>query len=223
MGTWWKGEDPPDAYLQLNNKIIAVEISRLIQQIHDGKGGLRSRLSEDSTATRLADELDKELHAELPEGIVVLLTVTTPISMKFRKLKTLLKGEICHLISCLCVSEIEKAILDNTITIRVDVCDEPSSGRKIFGVCGSNASRNIFENAWIMMEERILTKAKKCSSLPLDHPKWLVLLNDYSLADVACYQQAIRAFSVDHSFEKILMVSRDRSVAILQEKDCPNF
>ncbi len=146
-GHWLQGEDPPDAYLQMDDKIIAVEISKLTQQVRDRKGVFSPRLSEDFPAMRLVDDLNNELQADLPDGLVVILAITSPILMKYKKVKALLKNEVVDLISGLCGSEIEKVILDNRITIRVEVCAEPS-GRKIFGVCeNANSSRDILENA----------------------------------------------------------------------------
>jgi hypothetical protein len=65
-GTWWLGENPPDAYLQTGDKTIAVEISTLTQHVSDGRGGLKPRLSEDSTAIWLANALNDDLQALVP-------------------------------------------------------------------------------------------------------------------------------------------------------------
>jgi len=42
---WWASEDPPDAYLKVGDQDVAVEISNLMQNRSDGRGGTRSRLS----------------------------------------------------------------------------------------------------------------------------------------------------------------------------------
>lgn len=63
---------------------------------------------------------------------------------------------------------------------------------------------------------KIAVKTTKCSSLPFVGPKWLALLNDYWLADNDTYQQAFDSFSVDHPFQKIVLVSGNGSVSVLR-------
>ena len=58
-GTWSAGEDPPDAYLTIGAETVAVEISTLTQHVVNERGGTKARLSEDSTALWLANELTR--------------------------------------------------------------------------------------------------------------------------------------------------------------------
>lgn len=216
MGTWRDGEDPPDAYLQIGNEVAAVEISTLTQHVRDERGDLKPRLSEDSSAIWLANELNKELKATIPNELLVMLTLSSPI-LKARKVKVLLKEKIAQLVSSVCRSEITEDILGNRMNIHI-VTDDRPSGKKVVGiVTNANSSTDILKNAWEILEDRIIVKADKCCSLAFIGPKWLALLNDYWLADNETYQQAIELFSVDHPFEKILLVSGNGSVAVLYE------
>jgi len=217
LGTWWDGEDPPDAYLQIGDEVTAVEISILTQHVRDGRGGSKSRLSEDSTAIWLANELNEEFKAMIPDGLLVMLTLSSPI-LKARKVKTRLAGTIANLVSNAYQSEVAEVILGNRIDIQV-VADDRPSGKKVVGIItNANSSPDILRNAWNILEDRIIDKANKCRSLAFAGPKWLALLNDYWLADNETYQQAIESLSVDHPFEKILLVSGNSSVAVLHEK-----
>ncbi len=59
-GTWRTGEDPPDAYMMLNDHEIAVEISILTQHVVCESGESVPRLSQDSGVLRLCDEVNVE-------------------------------------------------------------------------------------------------------------------------------------------------------------------
>lgn len=216
-GTWWDGEDPPDAYLQIADEVTAVEISTLTQHVRDGRGSSKSRLSEDSTAIWLANELNEELKAAIPDGLLVMLTLSSPI-LKARKVKTRLAGTITNLVSNAYQSEVTEIILGNQIDIQV-VADDRPSGKKVVGIImNANSSPDILRNAWDILEDRIIDKASKCRSLAFSGPKWLALLNDYWLADNETYRQAIESLSADHPFEKILLVSGNGSVSVLHKK-----
>lgn len=221
-GTWRAGENPPDAYLQAGHETTAVEISTLTQQVSDGHGGSKPRLSEDSTAIWLANALNDELQASVPDGMLVILTLASPI-LKARRVKTQLKGKISNLLSSARECEVVEDILGNRIGVQV-VADDVPSGKKVAGIITSaNSCPDIFKNVRYILEDRIVVKARKCSFLPFVGPKWLALLNDYWLADTDTYQQAFDSFPVDHPFEKILLVSGNGSVVVLRGKDNSAF
>ncbi len=212
-----RGEDPPDAYLQMpDGNEIAVEITMLTQHVSDGRGNLKPRLSEDSTAIRLANDLNDELQDFIPEGFVVILTLASPISQA-RKTKAQLKKLLSH-ISTSHGTEVSENILGNNIDILVSADDRPS-GKKVVGIItNQKSSPDILQNAMTILQERIADKAKKCRSLAFNGPKWLALFNDYWLSDKDTYQQALGSFSLNHPFEKILLVSGNGSVNMLYEE-----
>ena len=72
-GMWRCGEDPPDAYLSVNNREVAVEISILMQSRFDGRGGTVSLLSDAMPPTQLGNELNNELQGKIPHGRGVIL------------------------------------------------------------------------------------------------------------------------------------------------------
>jgi hypothetical protein len=216
-GDWEGGEKPPDAYLQMCDKLVAVEISTLTQNVSDGRGGSKPRLSEDSTATWLANELNAELQEKIPDGPLVIPTLASPI-LKARQVKTQLKDKIVGLISNLCGIEVSEIILGNRIAVYVATNDR-SSGKKVVGVItNQKSSSDIPQNTRQILEDRISVRAGKCYSSVFEGLKWLALFNDYWLADNDTYQQAIGSLSLNHPFEKILLVSGNGSVAVLHEK-----
>jgi hypothetical protein len=146
-----------------------------------------------------------------------MLTLSSPI-LRARRVKAQLTGTISNLLSGARECAVTEVILGNRIEVQVAADDRPS-GKKVVGiVTNANSSPDILKNAWEILEDRIVVKASKCSSLPLVGLKWLALLNDYRLADDDTYQQAFDSFSVDHPFEKILLISGNGSVAVLREK-----
>lgn len=210
-----RGEDPPDAYLKLpDENEIAVEISALEQQVR-GKNGSQPRLSGDRSAEKLVNELNKD-SSGIPDGRYVVLTLFTPIN-KPKEVKSRLQTEIKKLVDSRCKTEVSLNIPNNEI--KVQICHGTTS-RKIVGLITNQcfSARNIDENAWATLEERISVKAKKYSHWPKEKPIWLALLNNYHLAGEDVYRRAFSSFSGDHPFEKILLISRNGSINVLYER-----
>lgn len=218
-GKWSEGGNPPDAYLNIGNDNIAVEISTLTQNVTDHSGGSKPRLSEDSTAIRLCNELDEQLNNHVPAGRTVLLILSAPITSA-RKLKPKLAEEIMALVESAGETDVtvEREILGNKITIHHLPEDRPS-GKKIVGaVQNNNSDADILANAKAILADRIVVKAQKCNPLISSGPVWLALFNDYWLADIDTYRQAMAQISYEHPFERILIISGNRSVTVLYEK-----
>lgn len=212
---WRAGENPPDAYLKVGDREVAIEISILMQNQSDGRGGTRSRLSDDMPAIRLATELNTELQGEIPYGRTVSLTLRTPILNK-RAVKPKLKETILDLVSRGSVQTLQKNILGNLIEVTLSLNDAPGH---VCGVVSQSALPlyDVLTTAWCILEERIMTKANICSSLPFQAPLWLALLDRYFLADTETYRQAMGKIANSHPFEKILLISRDGSMTVLFE------
>jgi|GEM_PF-1549374 len=221
-GQWSEGEDPPDAYLSIGSERIAVEITTLTQYITDQNGDSRPRLSEDSTAVRLCKELNQDLKNDIPANQTVLLILSAPIKSA-RKLKPRLSKEIMTLVVSAGLDDVtvEREILGNKITVHL-IPEDRHSGKKVVGaVRNEKSSADILANATAILADRIDVKTKKCKSLKSGDPLWLVLFNDYFLADIDTYRQAMTKLSIKHPFEKILIISGDKSVAILEKKHKP--
>jgi hypothetical protein len=218
-GTWSAGEDPPDAYLEIGDGTVAVEISTLTQHVVDERGGTHARLSEDSTALWLANELDKELRTAIPDGHMVVLTLRAPIA-KARRTKEELKDKILHLVANTTdqTIDVEEDVLENRIDINLSSYSDPDNRKVHAVVINRKSDPHVTSNARMILEERITTKTEKCNSLPFKGPVWLALFNDYFLADDETYKQAIGQMSRSHVFDKIFLISGNRSVATLYDK-----
>jgi hypothetical protein len=218
-GTWSAGEDPPDAYLKIAEGTVVVEISTLTQHVVDERGGTHARLSEDSTALWLANELDKELRKAIPDGRMVVLTLRAPVA-NARRTKDELKDKIMHLVASTTDQTIdaEEDILGNRIDINLSSYSDPDNRKVHAAVINRKSDPHITSNARIILEERIATKTKKCSSLALKGPVWLALFNDYFLADDETYRQVMAQISSSHVFDRIFLISGSGSVATLYDK-----
>lgn len=216
--TWRPGEDPPDAYLGLGSETVAVEISTLSQYVHDHRGTPIPRFSQDATALRLIEELNKDLEAKIPQGCTVQLVLESPINNK-RKLKPQLAEKILELLQCREPSQIvEYRAFDNKIEIQLDSSNRPWDNKIVGLVINQKASADILMNARFILDHRITVKDKKCQSLNFNGPLWLALVNDYWLADVDTYKQAISGSTVCHRFDKIVFVSGNGAVETLYKK-----
>ena len=77
--TWEKGSDPPDAYLVVAGKRVAVDITTLKRRGTGQGNAAKPRLRFDKVVTRLMERLQATLGETVPDGMTVLLTITAPI------------------------------------------------------------------------------------------------------------------------------------------------
>ena len=155
-GVFIDGEDPPDAYLLLDSRRIAVEVSMLVQQLVDKNGNQRSRFKDDIPAVNLANDLDDELNNLIPADKYVFLIIPSPIN-DIRKTRKELGQKILEKI------ETNSEISDFDIRgnrISINIYDRPgSSGKKIAAaVSNRHSSANIGLNAQLLLQDRISTK-----------------------------------------------------------------
>jgi hypothetical protein len=79
--TWEKGSDPPDAYIMVAGKRVAVDITTLKQRGTGQGNAAKPSLRFDKVATRLIERLQATLGETVPDGMTVLLTITAPIRL----------------------------------------------------------------------------------------------------------------------------------------------
>ena len=77
--TWEQGEEPPDAYLTIARKRIAVEVTTIRQGIADRGGLTKPRLRFDRVALGLVRRLQAALGESVPDGKTLIVTITAPI------------------------------------------------------------------------------------------------------------------------------------------------
>lgn len=208
------GGDPPDFVLHFENCGIGVEVTRLSQFAVRSDGTLGSRLTEDSFALRLLDDLDSSLGALLPDGTALSVGLQMPVQKadRFRKQLAAWIREIAPIAKP--GAHWNHAIGD--VVVRVVAIREGTSGTKIAGwVSNANASADIGLNARLLLEDRITAKNETCAHLP--RPLWLALLNDYWLADEDSYAVAYDQLHLEHCFKRIFLVADNGCVSELTD------
>jgi len=212
-GTYRIGEDPPDAYMSLNGNEIAVEISILTQHVVNESGKPVPRLSQDTGVLRLCDEIHEELKSDIPSGVYVLLTISSPLN-KIRQTKADLINKIKE------IAQKEAPIREvfetneNKAEIQSFLGERPS-GKKVIGVVpNQNSSPDILGNVLYILSERINDKVNKCQNT-VHRPLWLALFNDYWLAEPDTFQLAMKELSITHPFDKICLVLGNKEVHTL--------
>jgi hypothetical protein len=218
-GTWSEGEDPPDIYLNIGNGTVAVEISTLTQHVIDERGGMKPRLSEDSTALWLANELEKELSPLISDGRMFVLTLQAPISAA-RRTKEALRGRLITIAASNEIEtiDVEETILGNPIGIYYAPYNGANRRKVHAAVVNQKSDPHLLSNARFILEERIATKSKKCSAIAAKKPVWLALFNDYFLANDETYRQALAQISAPHIFGLIVLISGNGTVTTLYDR-----
>lgn len=213
--TWRPGENPPDAYLTLDAVTVAVEITTLTQYVTDDRG-TRPRLSDDSATAQFANALDDELGRLIPDGSAIGLVLSSPI-LELRKTRSrlaqIIRAHLADLQSLRSDQTIQ--INGNSITISLTRHGDTQYKKVSAVFMNRSSSANILMNAMHILEDCILTKARKCARLLDRAPIWLALLNDYWLAEPDAYRLVLSRLPLQHPFKRILLVSGDGSVHLL--------
>jgi hypothetical protein len=79
--TWKKASHPPDAYVIVAGKRVAVDITTLKRRVTGHGNAAKLRLRFDRVAIRLIERLQATLEETVPDGMTVLVTITAPIRL----------------------------------------------------------------------------------------------------------------------------------------------
>lgn len=203
------GDDPPDLYLHLTADRVAVEVTRLPEPMFDPYGTSFNRATHDMFAMRLLDELNANLGPSLPDTVSLCVCIRLPVrnGTRFKKSLTDWVGQV---IAAPKLGIHQQEIDGSAVEIRV--IPRRQEGKRIAGFVTTKSfvSCDILQNARLILEERIRAKSAQCSGLM--KPIWLVMLNDYFLADADTYQEASRQLTLSHCFNRLFIVSHQSAV-----------
>lgn len=206
------GEDPPDLYIKIGASRTGVEVTRLSQFTFNADGTQGNRATQDTFGSRLLGDLNRVVGPSVPHEINLMVCLWMPVenASLFRKS---LMNRVAQVAAAATVSNNFDGLIEGA-RVTVSVIPDCSSGNKIMGVvANSNSSADIGMNARMILEDRIATKSKICTTLA--KPIWLALLNDYWIADADSYARAYRQSRLDHCFERIFLVSGQGTVSEL--------
>ncbi|ALO34955.1 hypothetical protein CMT41_09680 [Colwellia sp. MT41] len=208
-GKYIDGEDPPDGYLLLNNRRIAVEVTKLVEHINEN-GKRRSRLADDVPISNIVAQLNEEIGKLIPKNRWIHLVIPSPIK-RINDFKKELTGIIINMIA---IKKYDAVIdiLGYVVSINLYKCQHPPKIKVVPAIATKFASTNIQENILFLLENRINIKNKKCNANGDIDEYWLALFNTYCMADIDSYRAAYDSLKLEHNFSKIYLIDGYRHV-----------
>ena len=212
--TWEKGSDPPDAYITVAGKRVAVDMTTLKQRGTGQDNAAKPRLRFDKVATRLIERLQASLGETVPEGMTVLLAVTAPIRLP-SKTAALLEDRIQTLLGRGSRGRDERdTIHGNRIRIRL-LRDESERAPKVIGfVHNSDSDPVLLFNMTGELLELIKVEAGR-RALRLVGDRWLVVISARGISCLEAYRYIYSQLRMASDFKKIFMVFGDGRVGML--------
>ena len=208
-GKYIDGEDPPDGYLLLNNRKIAVEVTKLVEHINEN-GKRRSRLADDVPISNIVAQLNEEIGNLIPNNRWIHLVIPSPIKgiNEFKK-------ELTRIIINMITTKTYEAVIDilgYVVAINLYKCQQPPKIKVVQAIATQFASTNIDENTLFLLENRISIKNKICNANGEIDEYWLALFNTYCMADIDSYRGAYESLQLEHNFSKIYIIDGYRRV-----------
>ena len=217
--TWEKGSDPPDAYIMVAGKRVAVDITTLKRRGTGQGNAAKPRLRFDKVATRLIERLQATLGETVPDGMTVLLTITAPIRLP-SKTAASLEDKIQTLLGRGAPGRNERGrdekntIHGNRVQIRL-LRDESERAPKMIGfVHNSDSDPLLLLNMTRELLELISAEAgRRAPRLAGD--RWLVVISAGEISCLEAYRYIYSQLRMATDFKKILMVFGDGRVGML--------
>jgi len=214
--TWEKGSDPPDAYIVVAGKRVAVDITTLKRHGTVQGNAARPRLRFDKVATRLIERLQATLGETVPDGMTVLLTITAPIRLP-SKTAASLEDKIQTLLGRRSPGRDEKDMIQgNRVRIRL-LRDESEQAPKMIGFVHNSDSDPLL--LFNMTRELLeLISAEAVRRMPrLAGDRWLVVISAGGISHLEAYRCIYSQLRMATDFKQILMVFSDGRVEMLTE------
>jgi hypothetical protein len=212
--TWEEGSDPPDVYLMVAGKRVAVDITTLKQRGTGQDDAVKPRLRFDKVATRLIERLQATLGEAVPDGMTVLLTITAPIRLP-SKTAASLEDKIQILLRRRSPGRDEKdTIHGNRVQIRL-LRDESERAPKMIGfVHNPDSDPLLLLHMTCALLERIGAEAGKPAPA-LAGDRWLVIISAEGISCLEAYRYIYSQLRLASDFKKVLMVFGDGRVGML--------
>ena len=219
-GSYRDGEDPPDAYIDMVDRVIAVEVTRLIEpmlKVSSVTG--QSRLAGDSHSEKMASDLKTLVKMRIPAGQSLMLMVSAPLN-NVQGMNSEIKLHIEEVVELGYADRLIN-INGDAASITINKTDCKISGLFDFAIFNDDVSADIGENVMHAMRERMTAKA----GLP-DRPHsgdeyWLCMLNEIWLANTHSSQLAFSELGINHSYDRVYIVHSNGEVhRLIDSTDC---
>lgn len=211
---WEMGSDPPDAYLMVAGKRVAVDIATLKRRGTGQASAAKPRLRFDKVATRLMERLQATLGETVPDGMTVLLTITAPICLP-SKTAAALEDKIRTLLGRGLPGRDEKdTIHENRVQIRL-MRDESERAPKMIGfVHNSESDPLLLLDMTRELLELIGAEAGRRAPMLADD-RWLIVISAGGISSLEAYRCIYSQLRMATGFKKIVMVFGDGKVGML--------
>src|SRR6516225_73811 len=212
--TWEKGSDPPNAYITVAGKRVAVDVTTLKRRGTGQVNAAKLRLRFDKVATRLIERLQATLGDIVPDGMIVLLTITAPIRLP-SKTAAALEDKIQTLLRRGSPGRDDKdTIHGNRVQIRL-LRDESERAPKMIGfVHNSDSDPLLLLNMTRELLELVSAGAgRRATGFAGD--RWLVVISAGGISYLQAYRYIYSRLRMATDFKKILMVFGDGRVEVL--------
>jgi hypothetical protein len=212
--TWEKGSDPPDAFVIVARKRVAVDIVTLKRRGTGQGNAAKPRLRFDKVATKLIERLQATLGKTVPDGTTVLLTITAPIRLP-SKTAASLEDKIETLLGRGSPGRDEQdTIHGNRVQIRL-LRDESERAPKMIGfVHNSDSDPLLLLN--LTRELLALFSTEPGRRAPhFAGDRWLVVISAAGSSCLEAYRYVYSQLRMATNFKQILIVFGDGRVGIL--------
>jgi len=215
--TWEKGEGPPDAYIVIGERRIAVEITTIRQRLVNRGISTKPRLRFDRVAIGFVRRLQIALHDSVPDGKTVILTVTAPIRLSSKTAEALEDKIRACLARRTALGEVKDTIHGNRVRVRI-VKGGSRQGSKVIGfVHNPDSDPDALMDLTQSLLDRLSAEAGKRVPSRLASERWLVVANENGLPYVETYRHVCSQLSIPDGFKKILMVFAGGQVETLTD------
>jgi hypothetical protein len=215
--TWQSAEGTPDAYLTVRGQKIALNVAILPQQGSRQTRVAKARLREDKVAQRVLRNLESALHAHVPAGKSVILTLGAPIKVSKKLVVALTDVVVTYLESGLEEVDEKRTILGNRVRFRVEKPKTKWPAKVIGFVFTGDPAPGVLAHTMGSLHDVVAAMGKRPMPKGFAGDRWLVLHNDNWIADVKTYRRAYSLLTPPHEFSKILLVSNRGRIEVLVE------
>ena len=212
--TWEKGEAPPDAYLTIARKRIAVEVTTTKLRIADQDAHTKPRLRFDRVALGFVRRLQAALSASVPDGRTLILTITAPIRVPSKTAAALEDNIRTYLARQSAQGEAKYTIHGNQIRVRL-VKGSRRTTKVVGFVHNPDSGPDVLFDITLSLIERIGAKARTGALARSAGDRWLVLAGDDRFSYIEPYRHVYSQLSIPTDFKKILMVLADGRIETL--------
>lgn len=203
--TWENGEQPPDAYVKIGKKEIAVDITAIKQRMIKWDDQAKPRLRFDKVVLGLIGRLQTGLHATVPDGKTLIVTVTAPIRLPGKTADTLEDRILSSLAHRSARLELKDTIHGNQIRVRL-VKSFGGTSRVIGFVHNPDSDPEILLGVTDLLLKCIGADAGKGMPAGFAGDRWLVIGYEGKPIQVDTYRQVCSQISLPSDLKKVLMV-----------------